>query len=78
MFPKLISGPEIKQYKIFKIFNFYNISLNINPNIIKHIPLESPSSKESNGGKIIQIGSLVVEGWPSENSALFFIIPRFR
>ena len=59
MFPKLISGPELKHNKIFINYIYCNIFTNIQPKLIKHIPLESPGFKDSNGSKIINFGSLV-------------------
>jgi hypothetical protein len=73
MFPKLISGPELKHSKIFTIYIYCNNSTNIQPKLILHIPLEIPGLKDSNGSKINQFGSLVVKGWLLEVSTLFFI-----
>src|SRR5436305_9748981 len=77
MFPKLISGPELKHSKIFTIYIYCNNSTNIQPKLILHIPLEIPGLKNSNGSKIIQFRSLVVKGWLIEVSTPFFINTAF-
>ena len=74
--PELILGPELKHNKIFTNYIYSSISTNIQPNLIKHIPLyiplESPSFKNSNGSKNIHFGLLVTEGWSSKISITFF------